>query len=74
AKILEESAKYGFQYAIVEAPPYTITAFPEAMRRFTEFAEADLVYQNEQFYVFQFDKSLPTPVSAAAAPTDGSPR
>jgi len=56
-RILEESRRYGYQYAILETPPYTISAIPEATRRWKEFEENDVVYQNEQFVVLKLDKS-----------------
>ena len=52
---LEEAKKYGYQYAIVETPPYVIATIPEALKRWKEFEENDLVYQNDQFIVLKFD-------------------
>lgn len=57
AAVLKESEKYGYDYAIVENPPYMITAIPEANRRFQEFVDGDLVYKNDQFVVFKFNKN-----------------
>ncbi len=57
ARILEESKRYGYQYAIVETPPYTISAIPEATRRWNEFEKNDVVYENDQFVVLKLDKS-----------------
>lgn len=54
-KILEEAKKYGYQYAIVETPPYVIATIPEALKRWKEFEENDLVYQNDQFFVLKFE-------------------
>lgn len=54
-RVLEESKRYGFQYAIVEAPPYVVATIPEALARWKEFEKNDLVYQNEQFLVLRFD-------------------
>lgn len=57
ARILKESGEMGYQFAILEAPPYMITAIPEAKKRFDEFVEADEVYRNEQYVVLRLDKT-----------------
>ena len=54
-KVLEEAKMYGYQYAIVETPPYVIATIPEALKRWKEYEENDLVYQNDQFIVLKFD-------------------
>ncbi len=56
AQILEESASAGYDYAILEAAPYTVFAVPEAARRWKEFIDSDAVYQNQQFVVLQLNK------------------
>ena len=56
ARILAESAVAGYDYAILEAPPYNVFLDKEALRRWNEFAENDVVYQNQQFVVLKFKK------------------
>ncbi|MDO5309141.1 MAG: hypothetical protein Q4G03_06560 [Planctomycetia bacterium] len=66
AQVEAESKLYGFDYAIVEAPPYTVATVPEALRRWNEFRDADQVYQNEQFVVLRFNKESPLKEDASA--------
>ena len=56
ARALAEAERYGYQYAIVEAPPYIVATIPEALERWNEFEKNDLVYQNSQFYVLKLVK------------------
>ena len=56
AQILKESASAGYDYAILEAAPYTVFAVPEAARRWKEFVDSDAVYQNPQFVVLRLNK------------------
>ena len=53
ARVLRESEEDGYQYAIVETPPYTIFSVPEALRRWQEFIDANRVYENSQFVVLK---------------------
>ena len=55
--VLQEAKEYGYQYAIVEAPPYVVATIPEALKRWNEFDENDKVYQNDQFVVLKFDQA-----------------
>ncbi len=57
ARVLKESAEDGYQYAIVETPPYTIFSIPEALRRWEEFVDNDCVYKNMQFVVLKLHDS-----------------
>ncbi|MBQ9875058.1 MAG: hypothetical protein IJM30_11410 [Thermoguttaceae bacterium] len=54
-KILKEAKEFGYQYAIVETPPYLVATIPEALKRWKEFEENDIVYKNEQFVVLKLD-------------------
>ena len=56
AQVARESEEFGFDYAIVEAPPYTVATNAEALRRWKEFLQ-DAVYQNDQFVVLRFNKA-----------------
>ncbi len=57
ATVLKEAKKYGYQYAVVETPPYVVATIPEALKRWKEFEKNDLVYQNDQYVVLKFDRS-----------------
>ncbi len=54
--VVKEAEKFGYQYAIVETPPYVIATIPEALKRWKEFEKNDLVYQNDQFFVLKLIK------------------
>ena len=56
-RAIKEAKEYGYQYAIVETPPYVVATIPEAHKRWKEFERNDVVYQNDQFIVLQLDKS-----------------
>lgn len=67
ARVLKESEEDGYQYAIVETPPYTIFSIPEALKRWREFLDSDCVYQNAQFVVLKLhDVPEATPKKTAA--------
>ncbi len=66
-RVLAESADMGYQFAILEAPPYMITAIPEAKKRFEEFAKEDEVYRNAQYVVLRLDKTAPIKAGAPKA-------
>lgn len=52
-RVLKESERYGYQYAVVETPPYTIFSVPEAARRWQIFIDNCRVYENTQFVVLK---------------------
>ena len=52
-RVLKESERYGYQYAVVETPPYTIFSVPEAARRWQIFIDSCCVYSNPQFVVLK---------------------
>lgn len=52
-RVLKESERYGYQYAVVETPPYTIFSVPEAARRWQIFIDRCCVYSNPQFVVLK---------------------
>lgn len=66
-RVLEEAKRYGFQYAVVETPPYTIFAVPEATRRWQEFIDKNKVYENPQFVVLKLQNEESS--AEAVAPT-----
>lgn len=56
-QILKQSAEMGYQFAILETPPYVLIAYPELMKNLEAFWEADEVYRNDQYIVLRLDKT-----------------
>ena len=56
-QILKQSAEMGYQFAILETPPYVLVAYPELMKNLEAFWEADEVYRNDQYIVLRLDKT-----------------
>ena len=56
-QILKQSAEMGYQFAILETPPYVLIAYPELMKNLEAFWAADEVYRNDQYIVLRLDKT-----------------
>ncbi|MBQ9126694.1 MAG: hypothetical protein IJY15_02910 [Thermoguttaceae bacterium] len=56
-QILKQSAEMGYQFAILETPPYVLIAYPELMKNLEAFWKADEVYRNDQYIVLRLDKT-----------------
>ncbi len=56
-QILKQSAEMGYQFAILETPPYVLVAYPELMKNLEAFWKADEVYRNDQYIVLRLDKT-----------------
>lgn len=56
-QILKQSAEMGYQFAILETPPYVLIAYPELMKNLEAFFAADEVYRNDQYIVLRLDKT-----------------
>ncbi|MDD3585917.1 MAG: hypothetical protein PHQ75_01930 [Thermoguttaceae bacterium] len=61
ARILQECQKEKIDYIVIENPPYVIASHPEALKRYQEFYDNDLAYQNSQFTVLRIKKSSEQP-------------
>lgn len=73
-QILKQSAEMGYQFAILETPPYVLVAYPELMKNLEAFFAADEVYRNDQYIVLRLDKTAPLQGKAktSAEPTDAA--
>lgn len=73
-QILKQSAEMGYQFVILETPPYVLVAYPELMKNLEAFFAADEVYRNDQYIVLRLDKtaSIKEEAKADATPTDAT--
>lgn len=55
-RIARECKEWGIDYIIVENPPYTISSYPEALKRYKDLMSKHSAYQNNHFTVFYFPK------------------
>lgn len=71
-QILKQSAEMGYQFAILETPPYVLIAYPELMKNLEAFWEADEVYRNDQYIVLRLDKTAEIKETRKTAAEKGS--
>lgn len=71
-QILKQSAEMGYQFAILETPPYVLIAYPELMKNLEAFWKADEVYRNDQYIVLRLDKTAEIKETRKAAAEKGN--
>ncbi|MDO5579689.1 MAG: hypothetical protein Q4G69_01005 [Planctomycetia bacterium] len=52
----QECKNLGIDYIIAENPPYTISSYPEALKRYEDLVKKHLAYRNNHFTIFYFPK------------------
>ncbi|MBQ6826716.1 MAG: hypothetical protein IJO46_01775, partial [Thermoguttaceae bacterium] len=67
-QILKQSAEMGYQFVILETPPYVLIAYPELMKNLEAFFAADEVYRNDQYIVLRLDKTAEIKETRKTAP------
>ena len=67
-QILKQSAEMGYQFVILETPPYVLIAYPELMKNLEAFWKADEVYRNDQYIVLRLDKTAEIKETRKTAP------
>ncbi|MBR2004147.1 MAG: hypothetical protein IJ991_08195, partial [Thermoguttaceae bacterium] len=72
-QILKQSAEMGYQFVILETPPYVLIAYPELMKNLEAFWKADEVYRNDQYIVLRLDKTASIKEEAKADATKPEP-
>lgn len=70
-QILKQSAEMGYQFAILETPPYVLVSYPVLLKELEKFWKEDEVYRNDQYIVLRLDKtaSIKEEAKADATPT-----
>ena len=58
----------GYQFVILETPPYVLIAYPELMKNLEAFWKADEVYRNDQYIVLRLDKTAEIKETRKTAP------
>ncbi len=56
-QILKQSAEMGYQFAILETPPYVLVSYPALLKELEKFWKEDEVYRNDQYIVLRLDKT-----------------
>lgn len=61
ARVHQECQQAKVDYIVIENPPYAVASHPEALKRYQEFYDNDLAYQNSQFTVLRIKKNSERP-------------
>lgn len=67
-QILKQSAEMGYQFVILETPPYVLVSYPSLLKELEKFWKEDEVYRNDQYIVLRLDKTAEIKETRKTAP------